>query len=47
LFIFEIDLSSTDLNLNLSIASDALDTSSLKRFLYLNIKNESSALTAA
>jgi len=26
---FEIDLSSTDLNLNLSIASDAFETSSL------------------
>ena len=38
LFIFEIDLSSTDLNLNLSIASDALDTSSLKKISLFEYK---------
>ena len=33
--------SSTFLNLNLSSASDAFETNSLKKFLYLNTKNES------
>ena len=35
---FEIDLSSTDLNLSLSIASDALDTSSLKKISLFEYK---------